>query len=698
MEMSRRLAVKLAGAAVVAMRPGAVALPAPAHRPHAGDQARHKAEELVRRMTLDEKITQLHGTGPQFPGSGYNGSIPGNSRLGIPALYLADGPNGVGNGATGVTQWPSAKALAAAWDPGLARRYGAAYGAEQAGKGHNVALAPCVNILRVPNWGRSAEAFTEDPHLNSRLAEAVVEGIQSQYVIATVKHFAANNQETDRMSVDVVVSRRALHEIYFPAFRAAVQQGGAAAVMTAYNKIDGSYASENAYAVGQVLRGEWGFDGMVVFDWGGTHSTVAAAKAGSDVEMPGGTYFGTALKNAVRNGEVAESVVDGMVADVLTAMFRAGLFDHRLPDPRSALRTVVSSREHLALARSISVQGSVLLKNQGVLPFSGAVRSVAVIGEAAHRIPQPTYGSATVNRTGTAITPLAGIEARAGTVKVVSSHDLLGRTTDAAAVAAKADRAVVFVGDTAGEGTDRSTLALPAGQNELIEAVAAANPNTVVVLNTSGAVLMPWLDKVRGVIANWYAGQEQGAAIAALLFGDAEPGGRLPETFPATDRQGPAGSGDRYPGDGVSVRYDEGLAVGYRWYHRSGQKPLFPFGFGLSYTRFTLGDLGVRTGADGGAQVRVTVRNTGSRTGSEVVQLYLEHPDAAGEPSPVLKTFAKATLAPGGSRTVELSVPRDAFAVWSGERQGWTVLPGRYGIHVGRSSADLPLSAEFPVL
>ncbi|WP_414167277.1 glycoside hydrolase family 3 C-terminal domain-containing protein [Streptoverticillium reticulum] len=697
MEMSRRLAVKLAGAAVVAVRAGAVALPAPAHPPHAGDQARRKAEDLVRRMTLDEKIAQLHGTGPQLPGTGYNGSIPGNPRLGIPALYLADGASGVGNGATGVTQWPGAKALAAAWDPELARRYGAAHGAEQAGKGHNVALAPCVNILRVPNWGRSSEAFTEDPHLNSRLAAAVVRGIQSQYVIATVKHFAANNQETDRLSIDVVVSRRALHEIYFPAFRAAVKEGGAAAVMTAYNKIDGSHASENAYTVGHVLRGEWGFDGMVMSDWGGTHSTAAAAKAGSDVEMPGGMYFGAALKNAVRSGEVAGSVLDGMVADVLTAMFRAGLFDHRLPDPHSVLRTVVSSREHLALARSISVQGSVLLKNQGVLPFTGAVRSVAVIGEAAHRVPQPAYGSATVTPSGTPITPLAGIEARAGTVKVLSSHHLLGRTADAAAVAAKADRAVVFVADTSGEGTDRGTLALPAGQNELIDAVAAANPNTVVVLNTSGAVLMPWLDKVRGVIANWYAGQEQGAAIAALLFGDAEPGGRLPETFPATDRQGPAGSGDRYPGNGVSVPYDEGLAVGYRWYHRSGQKPLFPFGFGLSYTRFTLADLGLQAGTDGSAQVRVTVRNTGSRTGSEVVQLYVEHPDAAGEPSPVLKAFAKATLAPGVTRTVELPLPRDAFAIWSEERQGWTVLPGRYRIHVGRSSADLPLSAEIRV-
>lgn len=381
--------------------------------------------------------------------------------------------------------------------------------------------------------------------------------------------------------------------------------------------------------------------------------------------------------------------MDTMAAHVLTAMFRIGLFDHRLPDPATVLTKVVSSDAHLRLARSISVQGSVLLKNAQVLPFTRP-SSVAVIGGAADAGTRTHGGgSGAVTAHGTVVTPLAGIKARAGDIPVTYTQGLTG----AADAARAADVAVVVAADYTGEGSDRTTLALPDGQDELIAAVTAANPRTVVVLNTSGSVLMPWLDDAGAVLANWYGGQEQGSALAAMLFGDEEPGGRLPETFPASEQQGPAKTTAQYPGDGVHVFYDEGLAVGYRWYQSSGERPLFPFGHGLSYTTFRLSGLRLERSGDG-YRASVGIRNTGHRTGSEVVQLYLTAPAAAGEPSRQLKAFAKVTLDPGESRTVHLGLPREAFAVWQTPDTGWTVVPGSYTVAVGRSSADLPLEAR----
>jgi beta-glucosidase len=857
-ELSRRSVLKLGGAGAVAAGVAVVAPPAVASASApavpttaaglAGDlpeapvvqpgssAAIKKAKALVAQMTLDEKIAYLHG----IPATqGFTGSIPANTRLNTPALRLADGPSGVGNGSVGVTQWPDAKAVAASWDVNNAKAYGTAYGAEQAGKGHNVALAPCINILRLPNWGRSFETFTEDPYLNGQLAAATIRGIQTNYVIATVKHFVANNQEVLRNSIDDIVSQRALEEIYFPGFRAAVQQGGTGAVMTSYNKVNGTWASENRATVQDTLRDTWGFDGIVMSDWGGTHSTVQTAKAGSDMEMPGGTYFGAALKAAVQSGAVSTANLDAMVTHVLTAMFRVGLFDHPLVDPATAVNTVVSTQAHLNLARTISINGSVLLKNNGVLPLTRPA-SIAVIGDAADAGAQTHGGgSGSVIPNGTVVTPLAGIKARAGGIPVTYAQGTLGilalpvvpasafgsglsatyySSTDftgtalatatvpnldwstapapvatltngwsvrytgtftaptaggyrfsvsaggavtvtidgalvltfvsgaeavqnafvtltagahniivtyvspapaagttgragrgslhlgyqanydqlhaAAAAAAKAATvAVVVVADVTSEGMDRSTLALPADQDALISAVAAANPRTIVVLNTSGAVLMPWLSEVEAVIANWYSGQEQGNAVAAMLFGDAEPGGRLTETFPASNSQGPAKTSVEYPGDGVQVYYDEGLAVGYRWYQSSGEKPLFPFGYGLSYTTFDLTNLRV-TRAGSELRASVQVRNSGHRTGSEVVQLYVKSPSGAGQPAQQLKAFAKITLRPGQAQTVQLTLPREAFATWLNSSVGWTVVPGTYGIAVGNSSANLPLRTQ----
>ncbi|MDT7802145.1 MAG: beta-glucosidase [Actinomycetota bacterium] len=845
MDVTRRSMLKFTGAGVAAA--GVVAV-TPAGRAEAAppggylratpvasaesQAAVKRARQLVARMTLDEKIAYCHGV----PATrGFTGHIPANTRLGIPALRLADGPSGVGNGSVGVTQWPDSKALAATWNPGTATDYGKAYGAEQAAKGHNVALAPCINIIRLPHWGRSFETYTEDPYLNGQLAAATIRGIQANHVMSTVKHFAANNQEILRNSIDVVVSERALQEIYFPGFRAAVQQGGTGAVMTSYNKVNGTWAHENRLNVQDTLRDAWGYDGWVMSDWGGTHSTVQTAKAGSDTEMPGSTYLGDALKAAVQNGSVSEAQLDTMVTQVLTPMIRVGLFDHPLPDPATVVDTVVSTPAHLDLARRIGVEGSVLLKNDGVLPLARP-RGIAVIGDAADAGAQTHGGgSGSVTSNGPVVTPLAGIRARAGAIPVTyargtlgiaalpvvpasafgagltatyyASTDLTGdplgtetvpnlnvtatpaavasqtdgwsarytgtfhtdaaayrlsltagglttlsidgkvvltylpgresvqnalvtltagdhalevtyvsaapaggrapRTSlvlgsqagydqlhqEAAAAARAADVAVVVLADVTSEGMDRSTLALPADQNALVAAVAAANPRTVVVLNTSGAVLMPWLGSVKGVIANWYAGQEQGNAVAAMLFGDAEPGGRLPETFPASDQQGPAKTGVEFPGDGVHVFYDEGLAIGYRWYQHSGEKPLFPFGYGLSYTSFRLDDLRVSR-TPGGLRTQLSVANTGRRVGSAVVQLYVAAPDAAQEPAQQLKAFSKVTLKPGQSTTVTLDVPRDELAVWLNSGTGWTVVPGDYTVGVGTSSADLPLRSR----
>ncbi|MFG1808022.1 glycoside hydrolase family 3 C-terminal domain-containing protein [Streptomyces sp. NPDC049040] len=859
MSVSRRSVLKLTGGGAAAAGVAAVtpATAANAAAPTAGgavvsgpvdsgpvaqpgaSAALKKARALVAQMTLDEKIAYCHGVPA---GQGYTGMIPANTRLDIPALRLGDGPSGVGNGSVGVTQWPDSKALAASWDVSLADDYGKAYGNEHAAKGHNFALAPCINILRLPHWGRSFETYTEDPHLNGQLAAAVIQGIQSNHVIATVKHFVANNQETLRNSIDAIISRRALEELYFPGFKAAVQQGGTGAVMTSYNKLNGTWTSENRAIVQDTLRGTWGFDGIVMSDWGGTHSTVQTAKAGSDIEMPGGTYLGDALKTAVQNGSVSTGTLDAMVTHVLTAMFRVGLFDHRLVDPATVVSKVVSTPEHLALARRISVSGSVLLQNRGNLLPLGRPASIAVIGDAADAHPQTHGGgSGSVNANGTVVSALAGIKARAGSATVTYTPGTLGiaappvapasvfgsgltatyyGTTDftgtplgtetvpnldlsaapaavanaangwsarwtgtftaatsggyrfslsaggtatvtidgaavlafrpgaesvqnglvtlaagphdivvdyvsaapvpggraprtslhlglqanydaliaAAADAAKsAEVAVVVVADVTSEGMDRSTLSLPADQDQLISAVARANPRTVVVLNTSGAVLMPWLPQVKSVIANWYSGQEQGNALAAMLFGDAEPGGRLTETFPAADEQGPAKTTVEFPGDGVQVYYDEDLAIGYRWYDSSGEKPLFPFGFGLSYTSFELTDLRTGRASDGTVSATVRIRNTGSRSGSEVVQLYVKSPAAALEPAKQLKAFAKVTLDPGKSTTVRLDLPADAFATWVNASTGWTVLPGSYGILVGTSAARLPLRTEVTV-
>lgn len=663
-----------------------------------------RAARLMQEMTLDDKIALMRGAA----GSPYVGYVPPNARLGIPALSLEDGPAGVGDHLTGVTQLPAPVAAAASWDPSLMHSYGSVVGAEEAGKGANVNLGPTVNIMRVPLWGRAFESLGEDPYLSSRMAAADIRGVQSQGVIATVKHWGVYNQETYRNTPadDAIVSERAIQEIYTPAFRAAVQQGGAGAAMCSYSSINGDFACQNHYLLTTVLREQLGFRGWVLSDWYATHSTVASARAGLDMEMPDAPYFGVALRQAVQSGRVPVSVLDGAVRRILTQMFRFGLFDRpQTGDPNQ----VVTSPQHAAVARTAAEQGTVLLKNDGgLLPLGGA-RSIAVIGPDASTDPWSAGGGSAGVLASHVVTPLAGIKSRAGSHVTVRYAQGAGSPTQppppaarrkallkqAADAARRSDIAVVFVNDLESEFGDRTSLDLPGDQNQLIATVAQANPRTVVVLNTGAPVLMPWVAHVPAVVEAWYPGQEDGNAIAAVLFGDANPCGKLPMTFPATADQVAAATTAQYPGVGGQVQYQEGIFVGYRWYDEHGVPPLFPFGHGLSYTTFAMSHLTAVPSKDGGVVAGLDVTNTGRRAGAEVAQLYLGFPPIVGEPPLQLRGFQKVFLEPGQTRHVALELTRPDLSYWDAGSHGWVVPTGPFELAAGSSSRDLQARMTF---
>jgi beta-glucosidase len=812
--------------------------------------------EVVRAMTLNDKIAMVDGTGFSTGTAGYVGSVAANKRLCIPALNLEDGPQGVADGVPGVTQLPAPVALAAAFDPSLARAYGTVVGSEERGKGADVNLGPTVNIVRDPRWGRAFESYGEDPYLSGQTAVGYIDGVQSQGVMSQVKHLAVYNQETNRNTAadDAIVSQRAMREIYLPQFQAAVTQAKAASVMCSYSTINGTYACQNP-GILSILDKDWHFPGFVTSDWGGTHSTVPSALAGLDLQMPGGSgfgpdYYGAPLKAAVQGGQVPVSVLNGMVSRILTEMFRFGLFNR---PQTGSLTDTVTTPAHAQTGRDVAAAGTVLLKNEGnVLPLAAPKdaahqspahqspahqdQSIAVIGSDAGQyaltsgggsagvvapyVVTPVKGIAkraaacgvsvsyaqgdvpargalasvpasafpkgltatyynnlaftgTPATTGTtpnvALTwggksPAAGVNASGWSVKLAGTVDLpatgsyalslsftgtasvtidghqvfasatgFGTVTRAtvalpagassievdyadtiplpsdgvtlgwqppanllaAAVAAakKASVAVVFAGNFETEGADLTTIDLAANENQLISAVAAVNPNTVVVLNTGSAVTMPWLGQVKGVIEAWYPGQDDGDEIAAVLFGDANPAGKLPVTFPKSLAQVPASTAAQWPGVKGKVQYSEGVLVGYRWYSTKGVTPLFPFGYGLSYTSFAFSHLVVRPGGDG-YLVSADVTNIGRRTGADVAQLYVGDPAATGEPAQQLKGFKRVTLRPGQRTRVTFTVNRDAFAWWDGQ---WTVTPGSYALMVGDSAANLPLAAHVEV-
>ncbi len=646
-----------------------------------------RADMVIAQMTLDDEIAMVHGV----PGSPYVGHVPGNPALCIPAINLEDGPAGVADGMTGVTQLPAPVAAAASWDVGLMGRYGATIGAQERGKGAVVALAPTINIVRDPRWGRAFETFGEDPYLTASMAVADITGIQRQNVLAQVKHVAVYNQETFRNTPqdNAIVDGRTEKEIYLPAFAASVKLGRAASAMCAYSTVNGTYACQNTFLLKTVLKDGLGFAGFVTSDWSATHSTVASANAGLDMEMPGDSHFGAALKSAVQAGSVPKARLDDMVHRILRELFDYGLFDHA---PTGSPGATVTSPAHAAVARDAATQGAVLLKNSGALPLdTNVVHSIAVIGRGGGAQAMTAGGGSAAVKAPYVVTPLSAIAARAGSGVTVQYAD--GSSASAAADLARGcDGAVVFADKFEKESADLSDINLSADQNALISQVAAANSRTVVVLNTGSAVTMPWLADVDAVVESWYPGQEDGTALAALLFGDANPSGHLPVTFPVDLSQVPAHTVAQWPGSNGRVNYSEGLQVGYRWYDAQGLQPLFPFGFGLSYTTFSYHDLVVTPLPSSRATVSVQVTNTGTRTGAAVPQIYVGQPAATGEPPKILAGFKKVMLDPGETSTVTFNVGTSSFRHWDRGTHSWVVSPGDYTIYAGSSSRDLPLS------
>lgn len=800
-----------------------------------------RAAALVAQMTLEEKIAQLHGINTPD----YYRWVPGLPRLGIPPLPMANGPAGIGS--AGVirpsgTAFPAPIAIAASWDRSAAQDYGVAVGTEVQDIGRTMLEAPTVNIARIPTGGRTYEGYGEDPFLVGALAVANIKGIQSLGMIANVKHFALNNQETNRLFVNAIADERTMREIYFPAFEATVKRGHVASVMCSYNRVNGPYACQSRFLLTTVLTNDWHFRGFVVSDFGAAHNGIEDANAGMDLEMPTGATYNRSFQEQVRTGRVSIAMIDIMLQRRYAAMIRLGLFD------KPIVKRPIPQATDGKIARGLAENSMVLLRNSaGILPLdTKRIASVAVIGSTADIVPEGG-GAAAVVALHT-ITPIEALRARLGSehivyapagglglidqhatldsyalapldakpgehgvlaeyfdnttfsgapkvmriervpeihsefgppapglsvkfslrwtatltvpvsgvytlgteslgwmslyldgkllvasaqsprvlrVRTVAMHLDAGRAyrlrcdyvslgrgmarilwqvpkgvdppevAQAVAAAKRARTAIVFAGAWSSEGFDRSTLALPGYQDRMIEAVAKANPRTVVVLETGEPVLMPWIQEVAAVLESWFPGEEGGTAITNVLFGDVNPSGKLPITFPASDSDVPASTRRQYPGIDNIEYYSEKLKVGYRWQDTEHRTPLFPFGYGLSYTHFCFSDLGLHSAADGTVTVHVTVSNEGRRAGEEVAQLYVGFPVAATEPPFQLKAFEKVSLAAGTSRRLSFALDRRAFSYWSTTTHSWQIAPGAYTIAIGDSSRNLPLRQAF---
>ena len=656
-----------------------------------------RIDDLLARMTLQEKIEQMHGVN----GANQMNATPDNARLGIPGFHMIDGPRGVSAGAGVATSFPVSSARGATFDPDLEAQVGEAIGAEARAKGYDVLLAPTMNLLRHPRWGRAQETYGEDPAHVGAMAAGFIRGAQ-RHVTADAKHIALNSIENTRMRVDVTVDERTLREVYLPHFKRAVD-AGVGSVMCAYNQVNGIYSCENSHLLHDILNGEWGFDGFVVSDWVfATHDTVASALAGLDIEMPFARFYGQPLLAAVNGGSVPIEVIDGAVRRILRAKFRSGLFDE---PPRLDAATVVESAAHTALARAVERKAIVLLKNEGaVLPLARAsTHRVAVVGALADTINLGDHGSSDT-QSSYAITPLAGIRNHAGRVEVVNlSHDTL--SADDLQQVAAADAAIVVVGLTfadEGEGQqlanwvgDRTTLDLAADQQQLILDVARYNPRTIVVLEGGSAILVEgFADHVAAILMAWYPGMEGGNALAEVLFGDVNPSGKLDVTVPRSAEQLPP-----FVNDQSQVEY--GYYHGYRYVDKNDLDPRYPFGFGLSYTAFEFRHLrlAARTIAPNGhVRATVDVENTGRVAGEEVVQLYVGYEGSqVDRPVRELKAFQRVALAAGQTKTVPLEFPATDLAFFDVAANEFVVEPIDYLVECGASSRDLPLQARFSV-
>ena len=715
--IGRVIRVALAGALILALAVPGVARAAGRCGDHPWCDTALTADEraglLLAALTRDEKISLLAGdelTGVQGRETAHTGTSNGVDRVGLPPVYFSDGPVGVRQGkATGL---PSSMTVASSFDPQIAFRHAAVVGDEAKKKGNDVVFAPAVNMMRTPLNGRTFEYFGEDPFLAAGMATGWTRGVQSEGLIANVKHFAVNNQEGvgvrvpgsplgvpvtgSRLTVDARLDERTLREIYLPQFEAAVKQGGAGSVMCAYPRVNGAFACENQHLLEDILKRDWAFNGFVLTDYGAAKSTVNSLNNGLDLDIwPAIAYRPELVAAALATSQVGESAIDEHVGRILRTLFAYGFFD------RGAYvhdTSQIDQVAHDAAAGELEQEGMVLLENDAaILPLAAEhIGKLALIGPEAGAI-LDGGGSSAIDEF-KLTTPRQGIEARIGADKVVVDDGT--DAARAAQVAATADVAVVVVGDRMTEGSDKPCLGLNCGQLDtvdrdgLIEAVAAAQPDTVVVLQTGGPVLTPWRDKVRGLLESWYPGQNGGTAIARVLFGDAEPGGRLPATFPLREEDEPtAGDPEKYPGVGEQVTYKEGVLIGYRWFDEHGLGVAYPFGYGLTYTTFQFGGLRVEPGPN--VRVRVTVRNTGTRTGTAVPQVYVGMPEprlGVVQPPWQLKGFQRVRLRPGESRKVSFELDQRAFSYWSVAGR-WDVAAGCYRIGVGSSSRDIGQTA-----
>ncbi len=653
--------------------------------------ASQSANLLVNAMTFSQETAMVSGAG-----GSYVGNIPANASPAIPALNLQDGPAGIGDGVTGVTAFPAPIALAASWDVPLARQYGVMVGNEAWGKGVDVLLGPMMNMARAYEDGRNFEGYGESPELSGAMAAAEINGIQSQGVIATAKHFVCYEEEANRLYMTADADERTRQEIYYEPFLDSVR-AGVGAVMSSYNRVNSRYAGEFE-ALNATLKKEWEFNGFVMSDWGASFSTAGGMNNGLDMDMYNSfAYTSGDITTANQLGNVPAPELNGMVQRILTTMFQSGIFDN---PPTGNLSSMVTNSTHQQFALNEAEEGMVLLQNKGgVLPLSPSVHSIAVIGSVAGVAPISTgAGSAGVNLPYN-VTPLAGITNRAGSDITVSYAQGDGASlSQAVQLASTNDVAIVCVGQQTSEGSDRSSLSLPNGQDALVEAVAAANTNTIVVMYESSATLMPWANQAAAILMAWYPGQENGNALAHVLFGDVNPSGKLPVTIPPSASQVPTGTPLQWPGINGHTVYSEGLQIGYRWYDANNVTPLFPFGFGLSYTFFGYSNITVSAVSPSGqVQIGFDLTNLGTLTGAEVPQLYLGFPAAAGEPPKLLKGFQKITLSPGEKQHVTFNLNWEDLANWDATARGWIVTPGVFQVLVGASSRDIRLTGSFMV-
>jgi len=703
-----------------------------------------RADLVIKELTLEEKISLLHGQGFSFNatgptesngGAGWSVSIP---RLGIPAIQMADSAYGVTRGAASgrySTALPNNLAAASSWDPQAAFEYGALIGRELRQEGYGMSLGGGVNLAREPRNGRTFEYQGEDPLLAGTLVGNFVKGVQSQHVIGDLKHYAINDQESGRNAVNANIDKRSMRETDLRAFEIALRISDAGAFMCSYNRVNGDYACENSYLLTDVLKKDFHFPGFVLSDWGGTHSTAKASHAGLDQEQPGKNFFSDELLKAVQSGEVSQDEVNQHVHRILRTIFAVGLFDNPI------LKQVPDVEGGYVVAQRLAEKSIVLLKNERqVLPLDGAgLHSVVLIGGHADIGVLTGGGSAQVDAPGGSVVPpppaqpganpmanfgrrqvwLPSSPLRALAAKLPSSKVTYVSGNDLAVVASAAkaaDIAIVFGYQHESEGMDLKSLDLSEEQNKLIETVAAANPKTIVVLETGSPATMPWIDKVAGVVEAWYPGIRGAEALANLLTGEVNPSGKLAITFPKSDADlphptlvlPPPASQPQRPAPGADISgfmammakglppfetyYDEKLKVGYKWYDAEKKTVLFPFGFGLSYTTYAYSALSVKGGE--GLEVSFTVRNTGKNAGTEIAEVYASLPDKAGEPPKRLVGWARVELAPGEAKQVSISVAHDRLTIYDEAADDWKLVPGSYTVMAGGSSQDLPLQQK----